>query len=84
MGRSVPGSKPDSTEDLSRIGPVVVDQKSSRWCGAEILMGMPFRCRLRHLTAVQKYEIRSKIALALLQNGTLNGREFRTKLKLTT
>ncbi|GBL83592.1 hypothetical protein AVEN_196420-1 [Araneus ventricosus] len=47
-------------------------QTTSRWCGAVVWRGgCKFRCRPRHLTVVQNYEVRSKIALVLLKNGTL-------------
>ncbi|GBL83396.1 hypothetical protein AVEN_110700-1 [Araneus ventricosus] len=50
----------------------VGEQTSSRWCGAEVWRrGCQLRCRPRHLTEVQNYEVRPKIALVLLQNGTL-------------
>ncbi|GBM06167.1 hypothetical protein AVEN_99512-1 [Araneus ventricosus] len=75
--RRVPGCKPDSTEDPPVWGllqvkscaevkhpPVGVMSKLGK-CGAKL------RCRPRHLTAVQNYEVRSKIALVLLQNGSL-------------
>ncbi|GBM26083.1 hypothetical protein AVEN_12844-1 [Araneus ventricosus] len=32
--------------------------------------GSQLRCRPRHLTAIQNYKVRPKIALVLLQNGT--------------
>ncbi|GBO08880.1 hypothetical protein AVEN_140990-1 [Araneus ventricosus] len=74
-GRRVPGSKPDSTEDPSCIGPTAFTrsgQTSSRWCGAEAWRGgCQLRCRPCPRTAVQNYEVRPKIALALLQNETL-------------
>ncbi|GBM53949.1 hypothetical protein AVEN_79921-1 [Araneus ventricosus] len=37
------------------------------WCGAECQI----RCRPRHLTEVQNYEVRPKIVIELLLNGTL-------------
>ncbi|GBL78703.1 Jerky -like [Araneus ventricosus] len=46
--------------------------ESSRWRGVEVWRGgCQLRCRPRHLTEVQNYEVRPKIALVLLQNGTL-------------
>ncbi|GBN87709.1 hypothetical protein AVEN_131809-1 [Araneus ventricosus] len=74
-GRRAPGSRPDSTEDPPCMGPVARQivrsgQTSSRWCGVEVWRGgCQLRCRPRHLTAVQNYEVRPKIALVLLQNG---------------
>ncbi|GBO46702.1 hypothetical protein AVEN_95959-1 [Araneus ventricosus] len=76
-GRRVPDTKPDSTEDPLCIGPVARQiirsgQTSSRWCGVEACSGgYQLRCRPRHLTAVQNYEVRPKIAFVLLQNETL-------------
>ncbi|GBM62608.1 hypothetical protein AVEN_187021-1 [Araneus ventricosus] len=73
-GRRAPGSKPHPTEDPPCMGPVTRQiicsgQKSSRWCGMEAWSGgCQFRCRPRHLTVVQYYEVRP---LVLLQNGTL-------------
>ncbi|GBM29959.1 hypothetical protein AVEN_167437-1 [Araneus ventricosus] len=40
------------------------------WCGS-LERGCQLRCYPRHLTTVQNYEVRPKIALVLLQNGTL-------------
>ncbi|GBM68770.1 hypothetical protein AVEN_97905-1 [Araneus ventricosus] len=40
------------------------------WRGS-LERGCQLRCRPRHLTVVQNYLVRPKIALALLQNGTL-------------
>ncbi|GBM33745.1 hypothetical protein AVEN_131648-1 [Araneus ventricosus] len=40
------------------------------WCGS-LERGCQLRCRPRHLTAIQKYEVRLQIALVLVQNGTL-------------
>ncbi|GBN64508.1 hypothetical protein AVEN_114426-1 [Araneus ventricosus] len=76
-GRRVPGPRPDSTEDPPCMGPAARQiirsgQTSSRWCGVEVWRGgCQLRCRPRHLTEVQNYEVRPKIALVLLQNGTL-------------
>ncbi|GBM28137.1 hypothetical protein AVEN_224194-1 [Araneus ventricosus] len=76
-GRRAPGSRPDSTEDPPCMGPAAryiirSGQTSSRWCGVEVRRGgCQLRCRPRHLTEVQNYEVRPKIALVLLQNGTL-------------
>ncbi|GBN34301.1 hypothetical protein AVEN_163358-1 [Araneus ventricosus] len=44
LGRRVPGSKPDSTEDPSCIGPVARQiirrgERSSRWSGVEVWRG---------------------------------------------
>ncbi|GBO29495.1 hypothetical protein AVEN_14493-1 [Araneus ventricosus] len=66
-GRRVPGSKPDSTEDPACKGAC---------CTPNVLplVGRLEReCQLmcRHLTVVQICEVRPKIALVLLQNGTL-------------
>ncbi|GBN54118.1 hypothetical protein AVEN_78824-1 [Araneus ventricosus] len=73
--RRVPSSKPDSTEDLSCIWSVpryVIRRRSSIlplvWCGS-LERGCQPRCRPRHLTAVQNYDIRRKIALVLLKMG---------------
>ncbi|GBM03515.1 hypothetical protein AVEN_95408-1 [Araneus ventricosus] len=76
-GRRAPCSRPDSTEDPPCMGPVARQiirsgQISSRWCGVEAWRGgCQFSRRPRHLTLVQNYEVRLKIALVLLQNGTL-------------
>ncbi|GBO22527.1 hypothetical protein AVEN_188117-1 [Araneus ventricosus] len=56
--RRVAGSNPDSTEDPPCMGPAAPQiirsgQTSSHWCGAEI-----WRCRPRHLTVAQNYEVR--------------------------
>ncbi|GBM92883.1 hypothetical protein AVEN_205215-1 [Araneus ventricosus] len=72
--RRAPGSKPDSTEDPPYMGPttrqiILSVQTPFRWCGAEVWR-CQLRCRPRHLTAVQNDEVRPKIALVLLQNGT--------------
>ncbi|GBL75310.1 hypothetical protein AVEN_194527-1 [Araneus ventricosus] len=49
----------------------VVGQTFSRWCGTAIWRGwFDVKCRPRHLTTVQNYEVRPKIALLFLQNGT--------------
>ncbi|GBN36750.1 hypothetical protein AVEN_29507-1 [Araneus ventricosus] len=69
--------RPDSTEDPPCMGPAARQiirsgQTSSRWCGVEAWRrGCQLRCRPRHLSAFQNYEVRPKIALVLLQNGTL-------------
>ncbi|GBO07686.1 hypothetical protein AVEN_21865-1 [Araneus ventricosus] len=75
--RRVPGSKPDSTEDLSCIGPVarsIIRRESNVlplvWCGT-LERGFQLRCLPRHLPAVQTDEVRPKIALVLLRNGML-------------
>ncbi|GBO40690.1 hypothetical protein AVEN_56339-1 [Araneus ventricosus] len=65
--RKVPGSKPNSTEDPP--GPLLVKsyvggQTCSHWCSEEVW-------REGHLTAVQNDEVRPKIALVSLRNGTL-------------
>ncbi|GBM89648.1 hypothetical protein AVEN_22635-1 [Araneus ventricosus] len=39
------------------------------WHGS-LSEGVQARCRTRHLTELQNYELQSKIALVLLQNGT--------------
>ncbi|GBM26288.1 hypothetical protein AVEN_66526-1 [Araneus ventricosus] len=76
-GRRVPGSRPHSTEDPPCMGSVARQivrsgQTSSRWCGVEAWRGgCQTRCRPRQLTVVQNYEVRPKIALVLLQSGTL-------------
>ncbi|GBO45222.1 hypothetical protein AVEN_39418-1 [Araneus ventricosus] len=47
--------------------------KPSRWCGAEVWRGRwQLRRRPRHLTVVQNCEVRSKIALVLLQKRDVN------------
>ncbi|GBO25626.1 hypothetical protein AVEN_170732-1 [Araneus ventricosus] len=76
-GRKAPGPRPDSTEDPPCMGPAARQtirsgQTPPRWRGVEARRGgrQP-RCRPRHLTKVQNYEVRPKIALVLLQNGTL-------------
>ncbi|GBN30130.1 hypothetical protein AVEN_185316-1 [Araneus ventricosus] len=63
-----PGSKPDSTEDPPCMGPVV--RQILRWRGVEAWRG-GCHLRCRHLTLVQNHEVRPKIALVLLQSGTL-------------
>ena len=51
---------------------LVVGQMYSRWCGVDVLRGgCQLRCRPRHLTGVQNDDVRPKIAIVLLQNGTL-------------
>ncbi|GBL94156.1 hypothetical protein AVEN_163487-1 [Araneus ventricosus] len=74
-GRRVPGSKPDSNDDPPCMGHVerqiiLSSQTSARWCGS-LEGGRQLRCRPRHLTAVQNYEVCPKIALVLPQNWTL-------------
>ncbi|GBM73909.1 hypothetical protein AVEN_61525-1 [Araneus ventricosus] len=70
--QSTPGSNPDSTEIRRVLGLLhaksyVWDQTSFRWCAE----GRLLRCRPRHLTEAQNYEVRPKLAFELLQNGTL-------------
>ncbi|GBO24807.1 hypothetical protein AVEN_180117-1 [Araneus ventricosus] len=56
----------------SKRSSYIVPPGSPRWCGVEVWRGgCQLRCRPRHLTEVQNYEVRPKIALVLLQNGTL-------------
>ncbi|GBM82009.1 hypothetical protein AVEN_51854-1 [Araneus ventricosus] len=68
------GSKIDSTEDPSYIGIIHVKsyvggQTSSRWCGSEVRRGVcQLKCRPRHLTQFQNYEVHPKIAFVLFQN----------------
>ncbi|GBN73996.1 hypothetical protein AVEN_193517-1, partial [Araneus ventricosus] len=69
--RMVAGSKPDSAEDPPCMGPAArkiirSGRMPSRLCSAEVWRGGP-----RHLTAVQNDDVRPKIPLLLLQNGTL-------------
>ncbi|GBM19433.1 hypothetical protein AVEN_31831-1 [Araneus ventricosus] len=65
----VPLSKPDSAEDplgLLHAKSYVGCQKTSgveRWC--------QLRCRLRHMTVAQNYEVSNKAVLALLKNHRL-------------
>ncbi|GBN15079.1 hypothetical protein AVEN_132814-1 [Araneus ventricosus] len=59
LSRMVPESKPNSTEDPSCIGSPA---------GVGLERESQLRCRLRHLTAVQKYVIRPKIVLVVLKN----------------
>ncbi|GBM95697.1 hypothetical protein AVEN_93186-1 [Araneus ventricosus] len=40
------------------------------WCGS-LERGCQLRCCPLHLTATENYEVRPKISLAVLQNGTL-------------
>ncbi|GBN30770.1 hypothetical protein AVEN_158639-1 [Araneus ventricosus] len=77
-GRRVPGSKPDSTEDPSCIG-IAVCEIIFRgpnilplvWCGS-LKWGRQLKCRPRHLTDVQNYEVRLKIDIVFaLEKGTL-------------
>ncbi|GBM43124.1 hypothetical protein AVEN_148693-1 [Araneus ventricosus] len=56
-------AKSQSAELLHVKSYVVVSGSLERGC--------QLRCRPRHLTEVQNYEVRPKIALVLLQNGTL-------------
>ncbi|GBL84321.1 hypothetical protein AVEN_118687-1 [Araneus ventricosus] len=76
--RRIPGSKPNPTEDLSckgllHVKSYVVAKRPPMWSGSleRSASSSVFKCRPRRLTAVQNYEIRPKIALVLLQNGTL-------------
>ncbi|GBL53807.1 hypothetical protein AVEN_242662-1 [Araneus ventricosus] len=77
QGRRIPDSKPDSTENLPCMWAYcafnhMLNQTSSRWCGAEVWRGeYQFRCRLHRQTAVQNYEIRYKMHQVVLQNATL-------------
>ncbi|GBM35986.1 hypothetical protein AVEN_78085-1 [Araneus ventricosus] len=48
----------------------VSGQMSSRWCGSSE-RECQIRCRPRHLTAAQNYDVCSKIALMLLLNRML-------------
>ncbi|GBM82708.1 hypothetical protein AVEN_107737-1 [Araneus ventricosus] len=64
---SVTGSRPEPIENppCIRAGRSIGQGRNVRplvWRGG---------CRPRHLTAVQNYEVRSNIALVLLQNGAL-------------
>ncbi|GBM92543.1 hypothetical protein AVEN_272838-1, partial [Araneus ventricosus] len=44
----------------------------ARWCGEEVRRwGCQIRCHPHHLAVIQNDEIRPKIVLVLLQNGTL-------------
>ncbi|GBN67162.1 hypothetical protein AVEN_217568-1 [Araneus ventricosus] len=68
----VPGSKPDSTEDPSCMGPVasqVIRRRSSVlplvWCGR--LERGALRCRPRHMIEVQNDEVRRKEPLCCLE-----------------
>ncbi|GBN90589.1 hypothetical protein AVEN_180277-1 [Araneus ventricosus] len=74
-GERIPGSKPDSTEEpqckrvwlkLNPSGPNVLPLV---WCGS-LERGCKLRCRPRHLTTVQNYEVCPKIPLVLIQNAT--------------
>ncbi|GBN80965.1 hypothetical protein AVEN_210748-1 [Araneus ventricosus] len=73
--RRIQGSKPNSTNP-SRIGPVT-RQIIRRWSNILPLVwcrslerGCQLRCRPPHLTGAQNDEVRPKIALVWLQNGT--------------
>ncbi|GBO20905.1 hypothetical protein AVEN_193696-1 [Araneus ventricosus] len=73
-----PGSKPLSTEDPSCTWVRCTLFKLGGQNGLPlVLYGVKrecqLRCRPRHLTVVQNYEVRPKIALVFLQNGTLRG-----------
>ncbi|GBM47105.1 hypothetical protein AVEN_24237-1 [Araneus ventricosus] len=77
QSRTVPGLRPDSTEDPSCIGPVAryIIRKGSNvqpllWFG-NLERGCHLRCRPHDLTAVQYEEVHPKMALVLLQNGVL-------------
>ncbi|GBM01976.1 hypothetical protein AVEN_269576-1 [Araneus ventricosus] len=74
LDRRVPGLKPNSTEEppckrvwytLNPWGPNVLPLV---WCGS-LESGCQLKCCPFHLTVVQNYEIRPKIALVLLQTG---------------
>ncbi|GBO07752.1 hypothetical protein AVEN_101841-1, partial [Araneus ventricosus] len=78
LGRRVPGSKPDSIEDLPCMGPVERQimrsgQTFSRWCGVEVWRGGASMSSksTRRVLVVQNYEVCPKTALVLLRNGTL-------------
>ncbi|GBM61635.1 hypothetical protein AVEN_122251-1 [Araneus ventricosus] len=80
-GRRIPDSKSNSTEDPPNMWlhakSYVGVQTSFSWYGAEAWRGI---CRIRgRLTLVKNYEVHSKIAAVLLQDGTLK----LLKLKLT-
>ncbi|GBN55482.1 hypothetical protein AVEN_139556-1 [Araneus ventricosus] len=74
-GRRHPGSKPDSIEDLPCM--ILLHAKSYVVANrppvgaAWKLGGGGVRCRSRHLTVAQHYEVRPKVALVLLENWTL-------------
>ncbi|GBM93021.1 hypothetical protein AVEN_219835-1 [Araneus ventricosus] len=69
------GSKPDSTEDpcmgLLHTQSYVVAKRPPVGVAWKFGEGVPAQCRPRHLTVFQNYEVRPKVALVLLQNGTL-------------
>ncbi|GBM49715.1 hypothetical protein AVEN_206215-1 [Araneus ventricosus] len=78
-GPRVPVSKPDSSEyPLYMWAPCTlnltswVSVLSMVWCGT-LDTRCQLRCRSRHLSTAQNYEVRPKIerALVLLRNGTL-------------
>ncbi|GBM63139.1 hypothetical protein AVEN_150266-1 [Araneus ventricosus] len=74
-GWRVPGPKPDFTEDPPSMWACCTLNHTwsalpLAWCGG-MEREVPARPHPRHLTAVQNCEVRSKIALVLLQNGTL-------------
>ncbi|GBM82901.1 hypothetical protein AVEN_230468-1 [Araneus ventricosus] len=73
-GHRPPGSKPASTKDLPCMGLLhaksYVEAKRLP-VGVAWKLGEGCQRRCRHLTVVQNYEVRPKIALVLFKNGTL-------------
>ncbi|GBL80362.1 hypothetical protein AVEN_92272-1 [Araneus ventricosus] len=77
-GQSVSGSKPDSTEEppYKRVWCTSSSSGPTGKCPADGMArmfgeGYQLRCRPRHQSAVENYEVRPKMVLVLLQNGTL-------------
>ncbi|GBM98861.1 hypothetical protein AVEN_44867-1 [Araneus ventricosus] len=74
-GARVPGSKPDSIEEppckrvWCTLNPTRPNVLPLVWYGS-LERGYQLRYRPPHLTKVKNYEVRPKIALMLLQNGT--------------
>ncbi|GBL77439.1 hypothetical protein AVEN_41835-1 [Araneus ventricosus] len=67
-GWRIPGSKPDSTI----WGPLCAKSHIEAKCHpGGVVRELGLRCRPRHLTVDQNYDIRPKITVVLLQNGTL-------------
>ncbi|GBM11372.1 hypothetical protein AVEN_13594-1 [Araneus ventricosus] len=67
----VPGSISDFAEDPPCMASYVVAKRLRTGAVRKFGEGRQLRRRHRHLTSVQNHEVRPKIALALLQNGTL-------------
>ncbi|GBL72228.1 hypothetical protein AVEN_115200-1 [Araneus ventricosus] len=79
LGRRVPVSEPNSTEDPPRMGScygcmlnhTVVAKRPPVGVVRKFGEGLPARVSPRHLTAVKNDEVRPKIDLVFFQKGTL-------------